>query len=438
MIRLKEFFLLNIIFPLAEKFVGTNATKWYRQIKTMDKWSSDRIEEWQDNQLRDFIKHAYNNTIYYRKIFDDAGLRPEDIKNKDDLVKLPIINKEIVAEHFNEIVPSNIKNIKYRKARTGGTTGEPMYYYCDENTWGYVTGAKINAWKKAGYAYGEKFIVLGSASLFPKNSSIKRKIYDVMRSEIALNGMNMSDDICKKYVDFIKKKKTKYLYGYASSIYLLTKYVKENHIDLTQITTVFTTSEKLTDEYRALINQTYECSVMDCYGAKDAGVVAFEVNSGEYEIGYNVIPEVINPISCNTGTLLTTNFLNYAFPLIRYEFGDEAMLSENKDNYNGQIFKQILGRTSDVIRLSNGNNVTGPGFTILMKPFDIVAYELKKVGDLEVELKIQPNLKKYTKEQENDIRQTIHKFIGVDCKLNILHVEKFDPLKNGKRRYFMQ
>lgn len=436
MSKLKESFILNVAFPLADKLMGTCAMKWYRQICKMNTWSKDEITNWQNEQLQAFVQNAYNHTVYYKRVFDELRLKPEDIKCAEDLKKLPVINKDIVREHFDEIVPDNLKQFKYRESRTGGTTGEPMYYYCDENTWGYVTANKIFSWKSTGFCYGDAFVALGSASLFPEKRNRVREIYDKLRNEHGLNGMNLSDEICEKHVDYIRKKHIEYIYGYAASVYLLTKYVAEKNMDLTFVKAVFTTSEKLTDEYRRLIEETYKCRVMDCYGAKDAGITAFEVERGCLNIGYNVIAETINNMDNNSGTLLTTNFLNYAFPLIRYEFGDEACLSEN-ESFNGQIITEVIGRSSDVMRLGNGRNVTGPGFTILMKPYDVVAYEVKKVGELSVELRIQPDSAKFSKEQEQSIVSKFHEYIGNDCKLNIIYVDHFEPLKNGKRRYFM-
>lgn len=436
MSRFKESFLLNIAFPVADKVMGTCAMSWYKQIKQMNTWTKEQVLDWQNKQLQRFITHAYEHTVYYKRVFDELNLKPKDIQTAEDLKKLPIIDKEIVLRHFDEIVPDDIATIKYRKARTGGTTGEPMKYFCDESTWGYVTAAKIFYWKKTAYHYGDSFVALGSASLFSSKPSFPRRIYDKMRNEIALNGMNLSDEICCKYVEWIKKKKIHYLYGYAASLFLFAKYIVDHGVSLS-VKAVFSTSEKLTKEYRSVIMWAFPDSVvMDCYGAKDAGITAYEMADGLYHVGYNVMIETIHCLENNSGTLLTTNFLNNAFPLIRYEFGDEAIISTS-DNYNGQCILSVEGRTSDVMRLKNGRNVTGPGFTILMSPFDIVAYQIKQVNDLRVELQIQPMLDIYTKEQEEKIRQTIFKYIGDDCQLDIVYVDHFDPSANGKRKYFM-
>lgn len=439
MSKLGEYIRLRIVLPLAERTKGTNSVKWLRQIEKMSAWTPEQVTAWQEERLHALMEHVYNHTVYYRRIFDELGLKPSDIKTAEDLKKLPIITKQIANEHFAEIVPDNLSSFRYREGKTGGTTGEPMFYYCDEDVWGYVTATKVYHWRKYGYQYGEPFAAMGSASLFAKKASLVRRIYDKIRNEIPMNTVNLTDELCEKYINIIREKHIRYIYGYAASIYVFTKYVAAHNIDLHQIKGVFTTSEALTDENRELIQKTYDCVVMDCYGARDAGMNAYERAYHEYEVGYNVLVETTNEFEPNTGTLLTTNLLNYTFPLIRYQFGDDGEIApRNESNgYNGQLLNRVLGRTSDVMRLENGHNMTATGFSMIMKEFDVVAFSFNKTGFNEVTLTIEPVKGKYDEKQEAEIRRTIYMYIGEDANLVVKYVDKFEPLANGKRRYFM-
>ena len=151
MSSLKEFLILKGLFPLGELAMGTCATRWLRRIERMENWTSDEVEAWQEERLQAFIRHAYEHTVYYRRQFDSLGLKPEDIRTKDDLKKLPLVTKETVNAHYEEFIPDNLSSFKYRLSRSGGTTGVPIQYYCDENVWGYVTAARIYHWRKTGY-----------------------------------------------------------------------------------------------------------------------------------------------------------------------------------------------------------------------------------------------------------------------------------------------
>lgn len=432
-----EFIRLRIILPLAEKVNGTSASYWLRQIEEMNSWSREKVVEWQNNKLREFIRHAYEHTVYYRKLFNSLGIMPSDIQCAEDLKKLPILTKDTIKAHFKEIIPDDIDTIPHRKDKTGGTTGEPMAFLTDENVWGYVTASKIFSWRKSGYRYGDKFAALGSASLFHKRPSIERRIYDWIRQEKAMNSMNLSDDLCQKYFERMRKERIHFIYGYASSVYLMAKYAKDHKLDVSFIKGVFTTSENLTAYYRDVIESTFKCRVMDSYGARDAGITAFEVSPGEYPISYDVIPEIVGDFGDgNAGALISTCFLNDAFPLIRYSFGDCAMLEPNNPDFNVPVITAIFGRESDVIRLDNGHVLTAPGYTILMNHFDVVAYRIEKVNGHCVLMKIQVDSDKWSDSQEGKLMAEMERFIGADCEFKLEYEDAFSIKSNGKAGFF--
>ena len=439
MSRLKEFILLKCFFPIGEKVMGTCASKWLKEIGRMEAWTPAEVEAWQEERLRAFIDHAYRHTAYYRREFDRLGLKPEDIRTRADLQKLPIITKETVNAHYEEFIPDNLSSFKYRLSRSGGTTGVPIQYYCDENVWGYVTAARIYHWKKTGYRYGDAFIALGSASLFSKKPSLARRLYDRMRNERPLNCVNMTDEVCQGYCDYINKNRIHYIYGYAAAIYMFAAYVRRTGAVLNVIKGVFTTSENLTDHYRETIESVFRCKVMDCYGARDAGITAYEDGYHRYRIGYNTIVELNDVIEENVGSVVTTNFLNYSFPLIRYQFGDEAELVPDGDveGYNGQMLRRILGRSSHVLRLENGHHLTATGISMIMKEFDIKAFDIRKTDENRVLLRIQTIPDKFTEAQEAEIIKTFKRYLGDDCTLDVEYVPEFAPNANGKRTYFM-
>ena len=380
MSRFNEWIRLSVIYPLAEKVKGTNSMEWYHRIQEMNTWSREEIRTWQEEQLHRIVDQAYYHTVYWRKIFDERGLKPADIRTVYDLQKLPVLTKDEIRAHYDEIIPDNVTSIKHRKGQTGGTTGEPMRFLDDENIWGYVTANKIISWRTTGYRFGDSFMALGSASIFNKKAPLARRVLDWIRNEKAVNSMNLDDALCKQYIDILNKKQIHYIYGYASAIYLLAKYVLDNGVNMSHMRGAFTTSENLTDVYRETIEKAFGCRVMDCYGARDAGITAYEITPGNYHLGYCAYVELTDEFETGKGTLVATNLLNMAFPLLRYNYGDAGEmggmseeLRDKSEGYNGQVLNKIYGRTSDVLRLDNGHVLTSPGFTILMRNFDVKA-----------------------------------------------------------------
>lgn len=435
MAKIKEYILLKIVIPIVDIIMGMKITYWYKEINRLSSLSRDEIIEWQNRQFRKLIRFAYEHTVYYKDIIDKSGHSIDDFTSTDDICRLPVLTKEIIRQRYSDIVPDNINEIAHRKHSTGGSTGEPLHFIIDENTWGYVTAAKIHAWKTTGFHYGEPFLAFGSSSLFRVNKkNWSHDIYYKLRNVISLNGMNMEDSICRKYLEIAHKKRVKYIYGYASSIYILASYVKKHNVKY-KLNAVFTTSEVLNPEYRQVIEEAFDTKVMDCYGAHDGGITAFEIERGSYFVGYNTFCEVENPSGIST--LYCSNLIDFAFPMLRYEVGD-AVVIDNTENthYNGQIVKKIEGRTGDIIRLKNGHTITNPGFTIVFKQFNVKAYRIKQLSEnsLVVTLVVLPNFKK---EEESKIIDTIKKYAGDDCEILIEYIDQFEPLENGKRRFIM-
>ena len=439
MSKLYPFILKNAIMPIADKAIHTNLIKYYHIIKKMNTWSKEDIYCWQLEKLRDLLEYSYNNTDYYRNLFNTINIKPKDINSIDDLSKLPILTKKIIRDNQSELISKRIDSLYYKKGSTGGSTGDPLIYLHDNDSWSFVNANNIFNWEKTGYRYGNKFLALGSTSLYVnKKPSLKHKIYYQLKNKEAVSGINMSDDVCEKYCELIKKENIKYIYGYASSIYLLAKYVFVNNINL-PIKVCFSTSEVLKDIYRETIQKAFKCKIIDCYGANDGGITAFSHTKGFYEVGYNCIVRIKDPNENGEGTILLTDLFNYAMPFINYEIGDviQIDLSINKQyNYNGQIINKILGRTSDIIILGNGHTLTGPGFTILFKDIPVDYYCIEKVDKNSIICWI-IKLPSFNEKHEKLIYETLRKQCGEEISIIIKETQKPFLSPSGKALYFL-
>ena len=73
------------------KRYGKQFHHFYRFLQKAQWYSKDQIENAQNEKLKNFIVYSYENVPYYRRIFDEAKIRPTDIRTKSDLTKLPIL-----------------------------------------------------------------------------------------------------------------------------------------------------------------------------------------------------------------------------------------------------------------------------------------------------------------------------------------------------------
>ncbi|MDO8722622.1 MAG: hypothetical protein Q7J31_10425 [Syntrophales bacterium] len=110
-----------------------------------EKMETKSFEEMRDIQLEKLKKQIYyiynSSPLYYKKKFDDAGVKPGDVKTWDDFYNLPIMgNKEMEIKSqeeslargdghpFGTFLCAPVEKVVGITA-TGGTTGDPTFSY---------------------------------------------------------------------------------------------------------------------------------------------------------------------------------------------------------------------------------------------------------------------------------------------------------------------
>jgi phenylacetate-CoA ligase len=110
---------------------------WNKKLETMPE---EKLKELQLERLKEVVKYAYERVPYYRKKFEEAGLKPEDIKTLEDIKYIPFTSKADLREVYPfgmfAVPLSEIVEIH----SSSGTTGKPVVM-------GY-TREDIEVWKE--------------------------------------------------------------------------------------------------------------------------------------------------------------------------------------------------------------------------------------------------------------------------------------------------
>lgn len=84
----------------------------------------DELREIQLRGVRWTVKHAYENSEFYRKRFDESGVKPGDVRSLDDIVRLPFVSSKDLAEGY----PFPLRAVPFEKIvrihASSGTTGK--------------------------------------------------------------------------------------------------------------------------------------------------------------------------------------------------------------------------------------------------------------------------------------------------------------------------
>lgn len=360
--------LNKLLFILAHQVGDIKFHPTYKKLLEGQWKTYGELKKEQEKQLHIIIHFSYRNIPYYHKLFKDLKLDPENIKSIEDLQKLPIINKAVIKENWDDFKPINLNEIKYYDRTTGGTTGTPFSYRLYKFS-RFLSGCHMyRGWGYGGYELGDSMVFLGGASLdIGKRSNLVLKIHETVRNIRMLSSFDMGEKEIKKYVNVINSFKPKFIYGYPSSIYFLAEWIETHHVRIHSPLAVFPTSEKIYPNMRKKIEEIFNCDVYDCYGLNDGGVSAYECSehSGLHIDTERSVMEVVdengNQLENGEGEIISTSLHNYAMPFIRYDTGDIGHIIEDTCSCGRsyKLLKELTGRSVDILVTPEGKNIHG-------------------------------------------------------------------------------
>ena len=86
--------------------------------------SREEMKKLQSERLVKLVNYVYENVEFYRKRMDEAGVKPEDIKSIDDIVKLPYTTKTDLRDTYPFGLFAAKKEDIVRIHASSGTTGK--------------------------------------------------------------------------------------------------------------------------------------------------------------------------------------------------------------------------------------------------------------------------------------------------------------------------
>ena len=117
-------------------------------LEAIETASVDELRALQAERLRWSVRHAYENVPHYRRSFDAAGVRPDDVTELDDLARLPFTTKADLRENYPFGMFAVPREQVVRVHASSGTTGKPTvvgYTKDDIDMWATVMARSIRA-----------------------------------------------------------------------------------------------------------------------------------------------------------------------------------------------------------------------------------------------------------------------------------------------------
>lgn len=307
-------------------------------------------------KLRDILYYVYENNDFYSWFYRRHNYNPSQFTSLDDFKNVPIVTKTDLKQ-FSLESRSNKKKSSLL-VNTGGTSGEPLSFYLDDNAFAREWAYMHNVWSKLGYSYLDTKLTFRGKN----NGGIPLK-YNVIHNEYIVDAYVSLEKIVSETIKLTDRKKISFLHGYPSSIYEFCKFIETNGISIDKVFKgnlkgVFFGSEYPAPKYREVIERVLKVKTLSWYGHSEMSVLAYEKNRPfVYEpfqtYGYSEALK-ISETECN---LVATSYYNKDSPFIRYDTGD---VIGDVDVESGILksFSITSGRVGDMIFDRNNNPIS--------------------------------------------------------------------------------
>ena len=354
---------------LHEKFyTGKRFNLLQREIIQNEKTTSAEMRELQLAKLKEILNYAYEYVPYYKKSFDRLGFSPSHIADIDDIKDLPFLDKQIIRDQFEELIPLNFRKRLLFKKTTSGTTGSPLAILMNREVIQSEHAFIARQYRWAGCSDKGRIASFRGDIIVPvEQIKLAYWRYNRCSRELLFSSYHLSDDTIAKYLGRLNKFDPELIYAYPSFIFLLAKYAKKNSVDilLPSLRGIVTSSETLFDYQKKLIEEVFHSRVFNWYGLSERVIFIGTCERGGHHVfpDYGLTEFIPLPGSEKQGLfeLVGTSFINKVMPLIRYRTGDMVTLISEPCEC-GRSFsrvRSIVGRSNDAI-------VTPEGRTILM------------------------------------------------------------------------
>lgn len=396
------------------------------------------MKKLQDERLVAQVKHVYENVPYYKKLMDEKGVTPDDIKSTDDLHKLPFLTKSDLREAYPYGLLAKPLADCVRIHSTSGTTGKRVvafYTQHDIDIWDDCCARAITA---AGGTKEDVCHVAYGFGLFTGGAGLNGGSH-----KVGCLTLPMSSGNTERQIQFMRDLGSTILCCTPSYAAYIGETLHEMGLtpDDIKLKAGIFGAEPWTEEMRREIEKSLGIKAYDIYGLTETSGpgVAFECSaqSGMHINEDNFIAEVIDPDTGEVlpegskGELVFTSITKEAFPLLRYRTRDICVLSRKKCSCGRTLIKMTkpMGRSDDMLIIRGVNVFPSQIETVLIEQGYAPNYQIEvdRVNNSDtLDVYVEMNEEQFTdtvkgiQDKEKALTAAIKQILGISPKVHLV------------------
>lgn len=409
---------------------------WNPQAETM---SRQDLRKLQSERLRKTVERVYQNVPFYRRKFDELGIKPEHIQSIDDLARLPFTNKQDLRDNYPFGLFAVPEEDVVRIHASSGTTGKMTvvgYTQNDIQTWAEVMARTLgsgNVTRKdivqVAYGYG----------LFTGGLGAHYGAERVGATVVPISGGNT-----KRQLQIMADFKTTALACTPSYTLFMAETAAEEGIDIRSLPlrVGFFGAEPWSNNMRKEIEEKLNIKAIDIYGLSEiiGPGVSSEclVQDGLHVWEDHFIVEIIDPNTGDVlpygskGELVFTCITKEALPLIRYRTRDISILFPEPCSCGRTHLRmhRVMGRTDDMLIIRGVNVFPSQIESVLLEigetepHYQLIVDRDGNLDDLEIWVEVSDKIfsdeVRKLEELEGKIRREIQSTLGISARVKLV------------------
>ena len=340
----------------------TTATLSRDGLHAIENASRDEIAGLQLERMTWSVRHAYENSAFYRERFDAHGVRPDDLRSLADLAKFPFTVKQDLRATYPFGMFAVPREQLSRIHGSSGTTGKPTvvgYTKKDIDTWAdliarsiYASGGRAGDICHVAYGYGLFTGGLGAH-------------YGAER--LGCTVVPISGGMTERQVTLIQDFKPRIIMVTPSYMLSIQDEFRRQGLDPREssLEVGIFGAEPWTNAMRQEIEAAFDMDAVDIYGLSEImgpGVAneCVETKDGLHIWEDHFYPEIIDPDTGavlpdgEEGELVFTTLSKEALPVVRYRTRDLTRLLPPTARSMRRMGK-IVGRSDDMLIIRGVN-----------------------------------------------------------------------------------
>jgi phenylacetate-CoA ligase len=434
----------RLFYPLWEFKNGGIGLKTLRELEKSQWLTEDELRKSQWEKLEAALNFAYNNCEFYKSAFDRNNLKPSDIKEEADFLKVPILTKKHIRYSTDELISRLCRKEDLVMIKTGGSTGKSLFVYCDKECRNIRNAAAMRSDGWANWEPGDKRAAIwGNPTIeYTFKGKIRRML---LNRVIFLDTMDLNENSMSDFVDLYFKYKPSVIFGHSHSIFMFSKFIESKKIKEIKPKGIISTSMMLMSHERETIEKVFKCKVTDRYGCEEVGLIACECEKHEgmhlniEHLYIEFVKDDGEPAGPGEeGAIVVTDLVNRGMPLIRYRVEDIGVPTDRKCACGRGLpmMKRVSGRTADFLIRRDGSLVAG------ISLIERTLTAIEGIEQMQIVQKAMDDMvlnivkgKDYNMDSEKLLLDEFRNVFGGNTKISINYTDRIPQERSGKYRF---